>query len=287
MTQETTKQYAKIIAGSASVAIGLHYFWAPAQLAGGGVSGLAIVLNAVFPALPISFAVFLLDSFMFTIGFLVLGKSFGIKSITSSFSIVIVMRILEVFSPNMMPLSDDTLILLIFGGLFMAFGQGVIFAQGASSGGTDIVAKIISKYTHLNIGTSLIFADMAVVLFATQVFGISKGLYAALGVLLTSVLIDYFISGFSVERYMMIIPSSPIYGEGISKYILENLERGATTYEAKGAFSQDKKSVITTIVDRREFIKVKQFIQSYDKDAFVNVQNLHEVLGNGFHKGEA
>ena len=274
--------YFKIILGSLAVAIGIYYFWAPAQLAAGGISGLAIVIQNIIPQVPISFIVFALDVLMFLIGFIVLGANFGVKSVTSSISIALSMRLFEKITPVVPVLSKDTLVILIFGALFISFGQAIIFNQEASSGGTDIIAKIISKYTHLNIATSLLIADMAVVLLAMSIFGIDKGLYAALGVLMTTTMIDYFISGFSVEKHVMIIPSTEACADAIKKYVLEGLERGGTVYEAKGAYSGERKQVLMTVVDRRQFVLLKQHVKAIDPAAFVTVQNLHEVMGEGF-----
>lgn len=280
--QKKALSYGKIILGSLAVAIGIYYFWAPAQFAAGGISGLAIVIQSLMPKVPISFIVFGLDILMFLIGFIVLGASFGVKSITSSISIALTMRLFEMVTPEVPMLSGDHLVILIFGSLFISFGQAVIFNQEASSGGTDIIAKIISKYAHINIATSLLIADMAVVLLAISIFGIEKGLYAALGVLMTTTMIDYFISGFSVEKYVVIIPTNEEVTELVSKYILDILERGATKYQAEGAYSKANKIVITTVVDRRQFILLKQYVSEIDPSAFVTVQNLHEVMGEGF-----
>lgn len=283
-TAKEVKSYVKILGGSLCVALGLYFFWAPSQLAAGGVSGLAIVIKQLLPMIPLGVIILGLDILMFTIGFIVLGKSFGIKSIISSLSISGYMMILEGFIPQMNPLSQDQLIILIFGALLIAAGQSIIFSQGGSSGGTDIIAKIINKFSHINIGASLMIADMIVVLLAISVFGIEKGLYAALGVIITSSMIDYFISGFNVAKYVMIIPSQEKYIEVINQFILGDLGRGATVYEAKGAYSGNRKQVITTVVGQREFVQIRKFVLEQDADAFVTVQNLHEVCGEGFRK---
>lgn len=280
--QKKVKDYSKILLGSLAIAVGLYFFWAPSQLAAGGVSGLAIVIKELMPAIPIGIIIMGLDIMMFTVGFIVLGKDFGIKSIVSSFAISLDMMLLEQILPGVSPLSEDNLIILLLGAIFIALGQAVIFNQEASSGGTDIIAKIISKFTHMNIGISLIAADLTVVILAVGVFGIEKGLYAALGVIINSTLIDYFISGLTVAKYVMIIPSNEKIAQAIHVFILNQLERGATTYTAEGAYSKEAKVVITTVLDRRQFVLIKQYIQSIDPLAFVTVQNLHEVVGEGF-----
>lgn len=280
----SVKDYLKIFLGSLIIAAGIYYFWAPAQLAAGGISGLAIIVQYFLSKVPISLIILCLDTFMFTIGFIVLGKSFGIKSIISSLSIALATAIYEMSTPGIMPLSGDNLVILICGVICIALGQAIVFSQGASSGGTDIIAMIISKYAHLNIGVSLLIADMTVVLLAIGTFGMEKGLYAALGVLGTSIMIDYFITGTKVEKYVMIIPSNEDSCRQINDYILKDLERGATIYTAEGAYSKAPKKVITSVVGRKEFIQIKQFVQGIDENAFVTVQNLHEVLGEGFRK---
>ncbi len=280
--KQLVKEYIGIIIGALLIAIGLYFFWAPSNLAAGGVSGLAIVLKALFPIVPIGILIFILDCLMFMIGFIMLGKSFGLRSLMCSLSVSVLMTGLEFIWPNWQPISDDLLILLIFGALFIAIGQALVFNLEASSGGTDIIAKMINQYTHLNIGTSLMIADMIVVLLATGIFGLEKGLYAALGVLITTNLIDYLISGFNVQRYVMIIPSSSDKVQPINTYILETLERGATIYTAEGAYSKNPKQVITTVIDRKEFIDLKRKLIKIDPLAFMTVQNLHEVVGEGF-----
>ena len=278
------KTYSTILLGALFIAIGLYFFWAPSDLAGGGVSGLAIVVKSLLPTIPIGIIIFVLDMIMFTIGFIVLGKSFGVRSLLCSLSVSVSMTIMELIWPNWKPISGDLLILLLFGSLFIAIGQAMVFNMDASSGGTDIIAKIIQKYTGLNIGIALMIADMVVVLLAIGVFGLEKGLYAALGVIITTNLIDYIISGLDIQKYVVIIPSSSDKVERINHYILEELGRGATIYHAEGAYSKEVKKVITTVIDRKEFIKLRKQVMEIDGQSFMTVQNLHEAVGEGFGK---
>lgn len=282
--KKTALSYVGIIIGALFISVGLYFFWMPSDLAAGGISGLSIVIKALIPSIPIGIIIFCLDILMFLIGFLILGKSFGIRSIVCSLTVSFLMTLLEFLWPNIGIISEDTLIILLFGALFIAIGQAIVFNLEASSGGTDIVAKIINKYTHLNIGVSLMMADLVVVLFATTIFGVEKGLYAALGVLVTSSLIDYIIAGFTVQKYVMLVPSNSQSGEAIKSYILNHLDRGATVYQAEGGYSKDYKMVLTTVMDRKQFIELKKYVGSVDGHAFMTVQNLHEVVGEGFEK---
>ncbi len=282
--KKTVMSYIGIIIGALFISIGLYFFWMPSDIAAGGISGLAIVIKALIPNIPIGIIIFCLDILMFCIGFVVLGKSFGIKSIICSLTVSCLMIVLEYFWPNVGIISQDTLIILLFGALFIAIGQAVVFNLEASSGGTDIIAKIINKYFPINIGASLMIADLVVVLLATTIFGIEKGLYAALGVLITSSLIDYIIAGFTIQKYVMIVPSTEEVGEAIRTYVLHTLDRGATVYHAEGAYSKSHKLVLTTVLDRKEFIDLKRYVSTIDSKAFMTVQNLHEVVGEGFER---
>lgn len=282
--KKTVLEYMGILLGALFIAVGLYFFWMPSDLAAGGVSGLSIVVKSVLPAIPIGIILLVLDIFMFAIGFLMLGKSFGVRSIVCSLAISIITTILEFIFPGFVAITDDTLVILIFGAILIAIGQAIVFNLEASSGGTDIIAKIITKYFPLNIGVALMIADLCVVLLATTVFGLEKGLYAALGVFVTSALIDYIIAGINVVNYVMVIPSSEELGKEINHYILNELDRGATIYHAEGGYSGEAKMVITTVLERKEFVHFKRYMMERDPLAFVTVQNLHEVEGEGFKK---
>lgn len=278
------KIYGGILIGALFIAIGLYFFWAPSDLAAGGVSGLSIVFKSMLPTIPIGIIMFGLDMIMFMIGFIFLGKSFGARSLICSVTVSAIMTGMEWIWPNWKPISEDQLILLLFGAFFIALGQAIVFNVEASSGGTDIIAKIMTKYLPLNIGTALMIADMVVVLLATSVFGLEKGLYAALGVIIVTHLIDYIIAGLNVQKYVIIVPSSIHKAQSINEYILSDLERGTTLYKAQGGYSGKEKAVITTVIERKEFIELKKKMIEVDELAFMTVQNMHEVVGEGFER---
>lgn len=282
--KEQIKIYGGIFIGAFLIATGLYFFWAPSDLAAGGVSGLAIVFKALLPAVPIGVIMFALDMIMFAIGFATLGKSFGGRSLICSITVSGIMTVMEWIWPNWLPISEDQLILLLFGALFIAVGQAIVFNLEASSGGTDIIAKVITKYSRLNIGTALLIADMTVVLFAMSIFGLEKGLYAALGVIIVANLIDYIIAGLNVQKYIILIPSSMQKAHEINEYVLDKIGRGTTLYKAEGGYSGEEKVVITTVMDRKEFLDLKKEIMQIDQQAFMTVQNMHEVVGEGFEK---
>ena len=273
------KSYLTITIGSLLISSGLYFFLAPSQLAVGGISGLSIVLAELIPAVPMGVIMLSLNVVMFIIGFLIIGKSFGVKTIYSSLAISLSMVLYErIFSVGA-AISQDTLIILIFGMLLTSIGQAMIFNQGASSGGTDIIAKIITKFFPVNIGKALQMADFFVICAAVSVFGIEKGLYALLGIMINGYLVDYIVAGFNISKFVTVISGQT---KEVTDYIINDLNRSATVYQAKGAYSNEAREVITTVVNRRQFIQLKHHIAEIDPRAFVTVQQLHEVMGEGF-----
>lgn len=278
-TTQNIKQYAIITIGSLLISAGLYFFLAPAQLAVGGISGLSIVIKELTPGIPIGVIMLTLNVLMFIIGFLVIGRSFGVKTIYASLAISLSMVIYEQIIYVTKAVSQDMLIVLIFGMILTSVGQAMIFNQGASSGGTDIIAKIITKFFPMNIGRALQIADFFVICAAIGVFGLEKGLYAVLGILMNGYIVDYIVAGFNVAKFVTIISSQT---KEVTDYIISDLNRSATVYKAIGAYSNQERDVITTVVGRREFIQLKNSIAAIDPSAFVTVQQLHEVMGEGF-----
>lgn len=277
--KKVRKAYLVITIGSLLISAGLYFFLAPAKLAVGGISGLSIVIKELIPNVPIGIIMLTLNIFMFIIGFLIIGKSFGVKTIYSSLTISLSMVLYEKIMPVTEAISHDTLVILIFGMVLTSVGQAMIFNQGASSGGTDIIARIITKFFPMNIGKALQIADFFVICAAVSVFGIEKGLYAFLGIMLNGFLVDYIVAGFNVAKYVTIISCKT---KEVTDYIINDLNRSATVYAAKGAYSNQEREVITTVVNRRQFIQLKNHMSAIDPHAFVTVQQLHEVMGEGF-----
>ncbi len=273
------REWALIHAGAFLVAAGIVYFLVPNNLAAGGVSGLAIVLSAFWPQLPVGVMMLAMNMVLFVAGFLLIGKEFGAKTVYTSFLVSGLTWFLESFFPLSGPLTDDILVQLVFGVLCSAMGMAVVFNQNASTGGTDITAKILNKYFHIDLGKGVLLSDFLIVAGAIAVFGPRIGMYALLGIIMNGILVDWFILGMKVHKYVMIISRE---SEKISSFILEELESGATIFEARGAYTGQPKEVVTTIVNRRKFIRLRNYIRDIDPDAFISVQSIHEVLGEGF-----
>ncbi|CAB1252246.1 YitT family protein [Clostridium sp. MT-14] len=268
-----------MLIGTFLVAFGTYFFLAPNHIAAGGTSGIAIIINTLFPNLPIGLLMMGMEVILFTLGIIIIGPIFGGKTVFCSFSISALIFFLEKIYPHIKPFSSDILVQLIFGILICGMGMGIIFNLGASTGGTDIIAKIINKYTKISIGKSVLIADITVTIAATIVLGVNKGLYAILGVILNSTIIDRVIVSLNSYKQVAIISN---HGRNIQNFIIKELERSATIYYAKGAYKDDKKEVIITILNRKQFLKLKNYIRLLDNKAFITVNDINEVLGEGF-----
>ena len=276
--REKVREYILILIGVFLVAISLEYFFIPNNIAAGGLTGLAIVINHYIPAISTGPLVFIMDLFLFIVGFIFLGKNFGVKTIISSFSLAGIMTIIErYFAPQ--ALTNDLMLASIFGTLITAVGMAIVFNANSSTGGTDTIAKIMNKYFHIDIGKSLLAVDFIVTLLGAITFGINIGLYGLLSVIINGIAIDKFIEGFHACKEVTIISTK---SNEISKFIMDELERGCTFLKGIGGFSGKDTCVLYAVLGRNEFIKLKQHISKVDPKAFITVGEVHEVMGEGF-----
>lgn len=276
--KDKIKEYILIITGVFLVAISLEYFFIPNNIAAGGLSGLAIVINHYIPSISTGPLVFIMDLFLFVIGFILLGSNFGIKTMVSSFSLAGMMTLIEkTIQPR--AITTDLMLATIFGTFISAIGMALVFNANSSTGGTDTIAKILNKYFHLDIGKSLLAVDFIVTLLGALTFGINIGLYGMLAVIINGIAIDKVIEGFNSCKEVTIISSK---NKDISNFIMNELERGCTFIKGVGAFTGEDTFLLYSVLGRNEFIKLKQYIIKIDKDAFITVGEVHEVLGEGF-----
>ena len=215
---------------------------------------------------------------LFAVAFMVIGGNFGGKTIYASLGLSVIMWIIEeYFSPY--AITQDLIIATIFGTIISAFGMAIVFNNNSSTGGTDILAKILNKFFHLNIGTSLLIVDILITFGAAVTFGLDIGFYSMLSVIILGIAVDNFIDGFNASKEVMIMSDKV---EEISKFILEELYRGCTYLKGEGAYTGQELKVIYSVLSRSDFIKLKMFIKDIDPKAFITVRASHEVLGEGF-----
>lgn len=276
--KEKIKEYCLIIVGVFLVALSLEYFFIPNNIAAGGLTGLAIVINHYIPSISTGPLVFIMDLVLFIVGFIFLGKSFGVKTIVSSFSLAGMMTIIEKFF-NPQALTEDLMLASIFGTFITAIGMAIVFNANASTGGTDTIAKILNKFFHIDIGKSLLAVDFIITLLGAITFGINIGLYGLISVIINGIAIDKVIEGFHVCKEVTIIS---IKNDEIGKFIMNDLERGCTYLKGVGGFTGKDTYVLYAVLGRSEFIKLKQHISKIDPRAFITVGEVHEVMGEGF-----
>ena len=271
-------EYALTTLGIVLTAIGLEYFLFPNDIAAGGVSGIALVINGI-TGWNISIMVFILNIILFIVAFVVLGKGFGGKSLYATVILSVVMEIIEkVFNPVM--LTENMFLASFFGSALLAMGSAIVFHQGASTGGTSILAAIISKFTPLGVGTALLLNDSIICLLAINVFGIDKGLFGFFSLILIGLLIDKFIDGFNTCKQVFIITSK---ADMVVNFINKDINRGCTVLNGKGGYTYSEVNIVYTVLSNNQFITLKNFIKENNPEAFITVNDSKEVLGLGFN----
>ena len=272
------KEYTIITVGIILVALSVEYFFAPNNIAAGGVTGAAIVINEIMPNLSIGIITLVLNVALFVVAFMFIDGNFGVKTIYASLGLSVLLWLIEKFL-NPMAITKDLMMATIFGTLISAIGMALVFNENASTGGTDILAKILNKFFHLDIGKSLLMVDFIITFGSALVFGIDLALYSILSVILLGIIVDRLIEGFNICKSVFIISR---HSDEISKFIIYTLDRGCTFLNGIGAYTGESNNILYAVLSRSQFIKLKKFIKEIDPEAFITVGEVHEVLGEGF-----
>ncbi|WP_297092303.1 YitT family protein [uncultured Draconibacterium sp.] len=281
--------YLMIIAGSFILAASFVFFITPHKIVPGGVYGIAIVVHylteGVFSfwpdGIPVGLFALLIDIPLIITGIKVLGPRFGVKTVTGSILTATFNDLITMMRPvGNAPLVNDILLSCIFAGVLAGFGLGLIFKSRATSGGSDIIAMIIGKYTHIQIGRLMIYVDSVIVLFGLIAFGDwAIPLYSLIVIYITGKVIDLTIEGASYNKALIIVSAK--HSE-IKQKLLVDLERGGTYLNGEGMYTGEHKQIIYTVVSRREVAILQEFISKIDPDAFITVMDTKEILGEGF-----
>ena len=278
LTKETFMEYVMLTAGTLLIAVGVYFFKFPNHFSTGGVSGLSIILGHYMPSTP-GAIMFIINQALLLLGFAILGKSFGVRTAYTSLVLSGATWALEYICPLAEPMTTQPLLELVFAVALPAIGSAILFNMQASSGGTDIVAMILRKYTNLNIGNALLFVDFSITVAACFAFGMETGLFSVLGLMLKSVIVDMVLENIKVHKAFQIITSKP--NEMIA-FITNELKRGATKIDGEGAFTHEDKTVILTVVNRYQAVRLRQYARSVDEHCFILITNTTEIIGNGF-----
>lgn len=274
------KEYLFITLGVELVVIGVYFFKFPNNFIIGGVTGLAILLSSVIgPAISSGTIVLVINLLLLGVGYLLLGRSFGNRTAYGSILMSVSLSLLEVIVPMKGPMTNEPMLELAFAVILPAVGAAMLFNIGASTGGTDVIALLLKKYSNIDIGRSLLYSDLVLTLFAFLVFDVQTGLLSLLGLFIKSTLVDTVIENLNLNKYFTIICENP---KPISNYILNNLHRSATIFDGKGAFSDKERKIILTVMNRSQAVLLRRFIKQAEPEAFILITNTSEIIGRGF-----
>ena len=271
------KEYLTITAAVMIMSIGIYFFKFPNHFAFGGVSGLATVLSAMTGMTAPTFTN-IANYALLVVGFIFLGRSVGTKTVYATVVMSASLALLERSVPLDGPLTEEPLLELIFAIACPAVGSAMLFNIQASSGGTDIIAMILKKHTSIQIGTALLFVDLASVILSFFVFGPSTGLYSVLGLVGKSLGIDTLIESMNLSKCFTIICDEP---DEICSFIIKELRRSATVYKAEGAFTHQPKTVILADMKPSQAVQLRNFIKQTQKGVFMQITNSSEIIGRG------
>lgn len=281
--------WAGVFFGSLLIAVAYVLFNTPYNITPGGVYGLGIVINHFFPDIMVGTIGLSLDIPLLITSFIIFGKGSGFKTIAAALVLPIIMNTLTVMVGGTDPalilngninLSNDILLASIFGGILTGIGLGIIVKSNATSGGTDVIGMIMTKYLKMPFSKSMLIVESCVVLSGLVVFGNwTLPLYSLISLFITSKLIDVMIDGTSTDKLLFIISDKH---EVIKDFILNELDRGGTYLKASGMYTKSDKMVIFVVISRNQLPRMRDLIKEIDKGAFMTVVNAHEILGDGF-----
>ena len=259
--------------------IGVYFFKTPNNFATGGVSGLSLLLSKVFPVFTQAEYMAAINVLLLIIGVIVLGKECSGMTIFCSLQFSALNWLLEVVIPMEKPFTDEPLMELVYVMFLSGIASAMLFDCNASSGGTDIIALILKKYTTMNIGKALMITDMIIVLSNFFINGIPAGLYYLLGMFMKTFLIDNIIESMNMCKAFTIVTTKP---DEISRYIMDELHHGVTMYEGEGGYTHGTKSMLLTVCRRADAFKLRKYAKQVDPDSFMVVTNSSEIIGRGF-----
>ena len=280
------KEYIWLTLATLLMVLGIYFFKFPNHFSTGGVTGIAVILGHYFPQVTPGSFVLVINVLLLILGFAVLGKGFGGKTAYVSLLMSGATWVLERVIPMPVPMTAladpaaaQPFVELIFAVSLPAVGSAILFNLDASSGGTDIVAMVLRKYTNLDLGKALLCSDLVITLMAFVAFGPTTGLYSILGLVVKSLLVDMVLENINTHKYFHIITTRP---QEIEQYITQTLKRGATELHGEGVYTHEDRTVVMTVMTRREAVLLRRHVRTIDPRAFVLIMNTGEIVGKGF-----
>ncbi|MEG0019776.1 MAG: YitT family protein [Oscillospiraceae bacterium] len=276
------KEYFSMTAGTLVVALGVYFFKFPNNFSTGGVSGIAVLLGKLVPNISTGQFVFIINLALLVVGFMVLGKAFGGKTVYCSMLLSFSLTILEKLIPLAKPLTNQPLLELVFAVLLPSIGSALLFYSGSSTGGTDIVAMILKKYTSMDIGKALLVSDALIALSTFFIFGIETGLFSVLGLVSKSLVVDQVIASLTLFKNCITIVDEN-QSDAACEYITKDLHRGATIIDCRGYYTDSGKKAIISVLKKEQVSLLRDKLKSIDPHAFLIVTSTNEAYGRGFN----
>ena len=261
------------------MAVGIYFFKAPNGFATGGVSGISIILSRICPYLSQAEYMGIINVLLLILGVLVLGKGCGILTIFCAIMLSLENLLFEIIFPITEPLTSYPTLELIYAVLLTGIGSAIIFKCRASSGGTDIIALILKKYTSMNVGQALLFSDFVIACSTFFTYGVQAGLFSVLGLFAKVFVIDDILDSMNMCKSFTIVTTK---ANEIESYIMNCMHHGATVYNAMGAYTKESRQVILTVCRRSEAINLRRAINQIDPQAFIVITKTSEIMGKGF-----
>lgn len=271
-------KFLQMTIGCLMLALGVYFFKIQNNFVTGGVTGIGVILAAVTPV-SAGVWIWLLNIVLLIVGFSILGKGTGFKTVYCSMLYSAFTYLFEKSFSLSAPLTDQPLLELIYAMLLTAIGSALIFNAEASSGGTDIVALIMKKHTPIDVGKALLITDFAVAMSSFWLFGIKTGLYSLLGLFSKAFIVDGVIENFNTCKYFIVITSKK---DEIRDYILKNLHHGVTSNKVIGEYTNEEKVMLHTVCKRMEAIRLRRHIKEIDPKSFIIITTSSEIIGRGF-----
>lgn len=276
---KVVKEYIWIIFGTILLTAGVYFFKIPNGFATGGVSGIGTILGKCAPVLTSAQWIMVINIALLFVGFIFLGKMNGVRTVFCSLLFSFLTYIFEIIVPISQPLTNQPLLELAYAMLLTSAGSAIIFNNMASSGGTDIVALILKKYTQLNVGKALLAVDFLIACCSFITFGIQAGLFSMLGLFSKAFLVDEIIESINSCKYFVVVTDKE---KKVSEFILKKNHHGATITQGVGSYTNSPKSVIHTVCKRIEAIRLRREIKLIDPHAFIIITTTSEIIGRGF-----
>jgi uncharacterized membrane-anchored protein YitT (DUF2179 family) len=273
LNRRAIKDYLMISVGTALISAAVYFFMIPANLCPGSAAALAMLIGNVIPV-PVSLITLVLNMSLLVVGYFLIGPEFSGRTIYTSVLMPAIMRIYEVAFPEFVSINQDPVVDMLCYILLVGIGLSMIFHSNASSGGLDIIAKLMNKYLRIEMGKAVAIPSMVVALSSIFFYDLKSVILSIIGTYFSGIMVDYFIFGMSIKRRVCILSSKT---DEIVEFILHDLHSGASLYPVEGAYDKTPRTEIVAIVDRTEYTRLMSYLQKIDPKAFVTVYSVNEV----------